>query len=111
MTIWDGGGTDLLNLSGFSNNQVIKLAPGSYSSVGYHDEQSRHRLSVPDRERLWRARRGQHCGQSVANTLRGNAGNDKINGGGGDDRLYGDIGDDKLYGNAGNGHDLWRQRL
>jgi serralysin len=34
MTIWDAGGNDTLDLSGFKTNSVIDLAPGSYSSAG-----------------------------------------------------------------------------
>lgn len=32
-TIWDAGGTDTLDCSGYSGNQTINLTPGSYSSV------------------------------------------------------------------------------
>jgi len=32
-TIWDAGGTDTLDGSGYSGNQTINLTPGSYSSV------------------------------------------------------------------------------
>ena len=32
-TIWDAGGTDTLDCSGYSGDQIIDLTPGSYSSV------------------------------------------------------------------------------
>lgn len=32
-TIWDAGGTDTLDCSGYTGNQIINLTPGSYSSV------------------------------------------------------------------------------
>lgn len=32
-TIWDAGGTDTLDCSGYSGSQTINLTPGSYSSV------------------------------------------------------------------------------
>jgi Ca2+-binding RTX toxin-like protein len=38
VAIWDGGGIDTLDLSGFSQNQVISLAPGSYTSAGGYIE-------------------------------------------------------------------------
>ncbi len=102
VTIWDGGGTDLLNLSGFSNNQVIKLAPGSYSSVGYMT----NNLGIAYQCWIENAKGGRGAdsisGNGIANKLQGLSGNDRINGGGGNDKLYGDSGNDKLYGNGGN---------
>ncbi len=34
MAIWDAGGTDTLDASGYNTNQVINLTPGSLSSIG-----------------------------------------------------------------------------
>jgi serralysin len=34
MAIWDAGGNDTLDASGYSTNQVINLTPGSLSSIG-----------------------------------------------------------------------------
>ncbi len=34
MTIWDAGGIDTLDASGYGTNQVINLTPGSLSSIG-----------------------------------------------------------------------------
>ncbi len=34
MTIWDAGGNDTLDASGYATNQVIDLTPGSMSSIG-----------------------------------------------------------------------------
>ena len=34
MTIWDAGGIDTLDASGYNTNQVIDLTPGSMSSIG-----------------------------------------------------------------------------
>ncbi|MFX7772380.1 M10 family metallopeptidase C-terminal domain-containing protein, partial [Acinetobacter baumannii] len=34
LTIYDGGGIDTLDCSGYSNNQIIDLRAGSFSSVG-----------------------------------------------------------------------------
>jgi serralysin len=35
LTIWDGGGTDTLDLSGFNSNSIIDLNDGAFSSAGY----------------------------------------------------------------------------
>jgi serralysin len=32
--VWDAGGTDTLDFSGYSNNQLIDLRPGNFSNVG-----------------------------------------------------------------------------
>ena len=32
--IWDAGGNDTLDLSGYSNNQLINLNPGTFSNAG-----------------------------------------------------------------------------
>src|SRR5712671_1868759 len=34
LSIWDAGGNDTLDASGFGQNQVIDLTPGAYSSIG-----------------------------------------------------------------------------
>jgi serralysin len=34
MAIWDAGGTDTLDASGYKTNQIINLTPGSLSSIG-----------------------------------------------------------------------------
>ena len=35
VTIWDGGGTDTLDLSGFDGNNIIDINEGAFSSAGY----------------------------------------------------------------------------
>ena len=102
VTIWDGGGIDTLNLSGFSTNQVIKLAPGSYSSAGHMT----NNLGIAYGCAIENATGGRGAdkvfGNGLANCLRGMAGNDKIVGANGNDKLYGDAGNDLLYSGTGN---------
>lgn len=101
VTIWDGGGNDTLNLSGFNTSQIIRLAAGSYSSVGYMT----NNLGIAFGCQIENATGGRGSdkilGNGMANCLRGLAGNDKIVGGGGNDKLHGDAGNDALYGGAG----------
>ncbi len=35
LTIWDGGGNDTLDLSGFNSNSIIDINEGAFSSAGY----------------------------------------------------------------------------
>ena len=34
LSIWDGGGTDTLDVSGFAQDQIINLSAGSFSNIG-----------------------------------------------------------------------------
>ncbi len=92
MTVYDTGGTDTLDFSQTSANQVITLAQESLSSV----LGGRHNLGI--------AR-----GATVENAISG-SGNDKLLGnsaanvldaGGGHDTIYGGLGGDTIYGGSG----------
>jgi serralysin len=101
VAIWDGGGTDWLSLSGFSGPQVIKLAAGSYSSVGGMT----NNLGIAYGCTIENVRGGRGAdsiyGNAADNDIRGLAGNDTIRGGSGDDSLFGGAGNDTIDGGAG----------
>ena len=59
VTLWDAGGDNTLDVSGFAAAALIDLRPGAFSSVGRPDQQYRHRLWRGDRQRG--GRRGQHA--------------------------------------------------
>ncbi|MFO1187473.1 MAG: M10 family metallopeptidase C-terminal domain-containing protein [Alphaproteobacteria bacterium] len=54
--IWDAGGNDTLDLSGYANNQVIDLQAGHFSDAGGTRRQCLDRRRGDDRERRWRRR-------------------------------------------------------
>ena len=99
LTIYDSGGTDTLDCSGFSQNQNISLWAGSYSDVGgvfgnvaiygdgYNDTIIENAI-----------------GGSGWDTIHGNAADNGLSGGDGADDLVGYDGSDHLYGDAGNDH-------
>ncbi|MDP2902157.1 MAG: M10 family metallopeptidase C-terminal domain-containing protein, partial [Methylovulum sp.] len=74
-TLWDAGGSDELDCSGWDGNQTINLAPGSYSSV---------------------------CGLNNNVGIAFNTSIEKAVGGRGDDILIGNRGDNTLSGGGGN---------
>ena len=127
-TIYDAGGTDTLDCSGYSADQTINLVGGSWSDIGglfhnigiYTTSVIENAVGGSGNDRI--------TGNSARNTLTGGIGNDTLNGAGGNDttqggdgndlihggygrdnlaggnnndRLYGDNGDDRLYGGAG----------
>lgn len=86
VTIWDAGGVDTLDCSGFGAFQIIDLTPGAFSDVGGLTRN----VSIA-------------FGTQVENA-RGGWGVDHMGGGEGDNRLDGGAGDDRLDGRGG--HDV-----
>ena len=127
-TIWDGGGNDTYDLSKYTTNLKIDLAPGSFSlfsssqqanlgdghyargnifnALQYHGD-ARSLIE----NAIGGSGNDAISGNAAINTLTGNAGNDALHGltgndvlrgGAGNDSLYGDQGADTMYGDAGN---------
>jgi len=101
-TVFDSGGIDTLDYSGFATNQLIDLNAEAFSNVG-----SSHGNVVIARGTVIENARGGSgadtlVGNAAANTLIGNAGADHLSGGAGNDRLDGGAGIDVLVGGAGN---------
>jgi serralysin len=93
-SVWDGGGVDTLDFSGYSMNQRINLNDGSFSDVGGLVGN----VSIAQGVTLEKAIGGRGndylLGNEVANELTGNAGKDLLAGGGGADKLWGGAGND-----------------
>ncbi|MCP8937228.1 M10 family metallopeptidase C-terminal domain-containing protein [Alsobacter sp. SYSU M60028] len=102
LCVYDAGGTDTLDFSGFSSASLINLAPGSFSNC----DMMTYNVSVAQTAAIENAVGGAGAdtllGNDLANVLTGNAGNDSLSGGNGDDRLVGGAGADMLDGGAGN---------
>lgn len=90
--IWDGGGTDTLDLSGYSTNQVITLVEGAFTSAGYMT----NNIAIAFGAVIENA-----IGGSGSDSITGNAANNILQGGGGSDTLNGSTGSDTLDGGDG----------
>ena len=107
LTIWDGGGTDTLDLSGFSGTQRVDLTAGSYSDVGgYMTNNLAIAYNVTIENAVGGSGSDTITGNDANNTLSGGlsndvllggAGNDTLRGGGGTDTLVGGVGADQYY--------------
>ena len=100
-TIFDSGGVDTLDYSGFANNQKIDLNPGAFSNVG----SSVGNVVIAYGTFIENAVGGSGAdtiiGNDFDNDLSGNAGNDSLSGGLGDDILRGGNGNDTISGDSG----------
>lgn len=90
--IWDAGGTDRIEGSGYSKPLTIDLRDGYFSSLG-----AKHNLAIAYGVIIENA-----TGGSGQDTVTGNEWDNVISGGKGADRLNGSTGNDRLVGGAGN---------
>ena len=91
--IWDGGGTDTLDFSGYEQDQKISLKAGTFSDVGGLKGNVCIAYGVAI----------EHATGGKGNDwLVGNAANNQLRGGDGNDVLYGAEGADTLWGGKGN---------
>ena len=100
-TIFDSGGIDTLDYSGFGTTQSINLNPETFSNVGGKTGNVSIGRSVVIENAIGGTGADTITGNGVANWLQGNAGNDTLNGGSGDDRLSGGSGTNALNGGSG----------
>mgnify|MGYP000911938399 CR=1 FL=1 len=95
--VWDAGGTDTFDFSGYAMAQRIDLRPGALSDVGgFVGNVAIHGAVIIENA----------IGGSGADTITGNSANNVLNGGGGADTLIGGGGADTLIG--GLGADIYR---
>ncbi|MEN4752960.1 serralysin family metalloprotease [Pseudomonas sp. Ps21-P2] len=92
--VWDGGGKDTLDFSGYTNNQKINLNEASFSDVGGLVGNVSIAKGVVIENAIGGSGNDLIIGNGAANELRGGAGNDIIFGGGGADKLWGGTGAD-----------------
>jgi serralysin len=101
-SVWDAGGRDVLDFSGYDETQWINLNEEAFSSVGG----LRNNISIARNVMIEDAYGGSGVdsilGSAGANLLRGNTGADTLDGGAGNDTLEGGAGSDSLGGGAGN---------
>jgi serralysin len=101
LTIYDSGGNDTLDCSGYSVAQTIDLHAGSFSSVGGLV----HNIGIATNANIENAIGGSGNDTLIASdlgcTLQGRGGNDTLIGGAGNDRLICGGGIDVVSGGAG----------
>jgi serralysin len=98
LTIYDSGGNDTLDCSGYSNAQIIDLRAGSFSSVGGLVNNIGIALNAVIEKAIGGAGNDTLIANSAGSTLLGGGGNDALIGGAGSDRLIGGAGVDTLTG-------------
>lgn len=99
--VWDAGGTDTLDFSGYSQNQLIDLREGYFSNVGGLVGN----VAVAKNAVIENAAGGAGAdvihGNAGGNSIDGGAGSDTIDGGsGGRNQLFGGDGADSILGGA-----------
>lgn len=78
-TIWDGGGIDTLDCSGYTANQTISLVAGSYSSIGGMNSNIGIAYNCTIENATGGSGNDTFFGNSANNTLTGNGGIDTVN--------------------------------
>jgi len=89
--VWDAGGTDTFDFSGYANAQIIDLRQGSFSNVGAQIGNVSIAIGAVIENAI---------GGSGADTLFGNAGDNVLTGGAGNDRIDGGLGSDTVVFSA-----------
>lgn len=89
IAIWDGGGIDTLDLSGYSTNQTITLEEGEFSSTG----SMTNNIVIAYGTVIENA-----IGGNGNDRLYGNDANNILSGGAGNDTFFGSLGSDTING-------------
>jgi serralysin len=99
--VWDAGGTDTFDFSGYANNQRIDLREGHFSDVGGLVGN----VAVAKGAQIENLRSGSGSdminGNGLANNITAGAGHDTISGHDGQDYLRGEDGADSISGGSG----------
>jgi serralysin len=94
VAIWDAGGKDTLDFSGWSTNSKIDLAPGASSDGGGQTTNVQIAFGTIIEDAIGGGGDDVMIGNASNNLLRGGAGNDSLTGGAGVDREQGGAGAD-----------------
>jgi Ca2+-binding RTX toxin-like protein len=102
MCLYDSGGTDRLDLSGWNTSSIISLVPGTFSSCNNMTNNISIAYTCLIENAIGGGGNDVLIGNDLSNVLRGGFGNDNLKGGTGDDALSGGSGADILDGGDGN---------
>lgn len=101
LCIWDAGGIDTLNCSGFLKNQTINLTQATHSNIGGLTNNISIALGAVIENAVGGSGKDIILGNNSKNSLLGGIGNDILNGLAGNDRILGGLGKDNLTGGLG----------
>ncbi len=93
VAVWDGAGTDTIDVSGWSNTQMINLNDGEFSNIGGGTGNFAIAFNAVIENATGGSGNDTIYGNEVANVLTGNAG---------DDIFHGSLGNDTITGGSGN---------
>ncbi|WP_395687726.1 Ig-like domain-containing protein [Caenimonas koreensis] len=102
LTLFDSGGTDTLDVSGWSVPAVLSLISGTYSSANSMTNNIAIAYTATIENAVGGGGNDNITGNGGANALQGGGGNDTLAGGEGDDTLTGGAGSDSINGGGGN---------
>jgi Ca2+-binding RTX toxin-like protein len=111
VAIWDAGGTDTIDLSGYNGASLIDLNEGGFSDAGGLTKNVAIAFGVTIENAVGGAGNDRLIGNPVANLLDGGAGADQMEGGAGDDIYLVDQLGDAIVENEGAGIDEIRTAL
>ncbi|CAN7497803.1 M10 family metallopeptidase C-terminal domain-containing protein [Phenylobacterium sp. LjRoot219] len=98
--VWDAGGVDTFDFSGYANNQLIDLREGYFSNVGGLIGNIAVAQGVIIEKAIGGSGADVIQGNAAGNSIDGGAGNDTIDGADGFNRLFGGDGADFIAGGA-----------
>jgi len=101
LTIFDSGGQDTLDFSGWSAPSVMDLRGGGFSSANHMTNNVAISYDTVIEDAVGGSGNDQITGNAASNQLIGGAGNDDLRGGAGDDTLIGGGGNDTIDGGDG----------
>ena len=105
VAIWDAGGHDVLDFSGWSSASRIDLNDGAMNDGGGQTSNVQIAFGTVIEDAIAGAGNDSLTGNQAGNRLIGGDGNDTLRGGGGNDRLEGDAGADIfVFGSPGESH-------
>lgn len=99
--VWDAGGVDTFDFSGYSARQVIDLRQGFFSDVGGYSGNVAIAKGVDIENAIGGSGSDSITGNALANNLQGGAGSDTIQAGAGDDTISETSGSNYLRGEDG----------
>ncbi|HTI67684.1 MAG TPA: M10 family metallopeptidase C-terminal domain-containing protein [Caulobacteraceae bacterium] len=99
--VWDAGGVDTFDFSGYGQAEQIDLNPSQFSSVGGLVDNVSIAAGVTIENAVGGSGADRIVGNAAANYIRGMDGNDSVFGGAGDDDLNGNQGVDTVDGGDG----------